>query len=151
LISREPNVDRQEDASMGRLIPISPAGVKARFYLQVVIAAVLALTVILPAGSPFTERASAYTCNVYVYAPRDYGSYAYADAEASCPSQYEYKTLSVCLIKQGVCVITCGYDSGYQSYYYASRSGCYGSGYYYARATLTNQSPRYSYSVYVTC
>jgi len=86
-----------------------------------------------------------------VYAPRDYGSYAYADADVSCPALNEYKTLSVCLIKQGVGVISCGYDSGYQSYYYAGTSGCYGSGYYFTRATLTNQPSRYSYNVYISC
>lgn len=140
----------REDADMDRVTGVCSL-LKVRSYSQMLIAVLLALVVVLPAASPFTERASAYTCTVYVYAPRDYGTYAYVDAEASCPAPYEYKTLSVCLIKQGVGVISCGYDSEYQTNYYAGTSGCYGSGYYYTRANFTNQPARYSHSVYITC
>lgn len=102
-------------------------------------------------GEPVAEDAAANTCSTYAYVPRDYGSNAFADAAASCPSVSEYKTLSVCLIKQGVGVIACSHDSGYQANYYAGVSSCYGSVYYYTQATLTNQAPRYSNSVYITC
>lgn len=132
-------------------LPHVASFLKARVYFQLIIATLLALSAVLPPASPFAEQASAYTCGVYVDAPRDYGTYAYAYAEARCPARHEYKTLSVCLIKQGGAVISCRYDSGYQTHYYAGTSGCYGSDYYYTRVILTNQPPRYSYSAYISC
>lgn len=122
-----------------------------RVLIRAAIAVVLALAVILPAGSPFVGRTLAYTCTVYAYAPVDYGPYALAQGEAYCPAGYEYKTLTVCLVKSGVGTIECRYDPGYQTYYYAATPDCYGSGYYYTAVTFTNQGTRYSNSVYITC
>jgi hypothetical protein len=115
------------------------------------VAALLALAVLLPTGSPFVGEAEAYACSVYPYVPQDRGAYALAQGAAECPRSSEYKTLSVCLIKSGYGVISCRYDSGAQWSYYAASSGCADSGYYYTRPILSNQSARYSGSVFITC
>lgn len=115
------------------------------------IAALLAVAVLLPMGSPFLSEAEAYACTVYAYAPLDQGSYALARGEANCPGSFEYKTLSVCLIKSGYSIVSCRYDPGYQQSYYATASGCVGTGYYSTRVILTNQATRYSSTVFITC
>lgn len=124
---------------------------RGHFLARMLMAALLALAILLPIGSPFVGEAEAYACSVYPYAPQDRGSYALAQGAADCPGGFEYKTLSVCLVKSSYGVVSCSYDSGAQWSYYAAASGCAGSGYYYTRAILTNQPSRYSGSVYVTC
>lgn len=121
------------------------------FLIRMVIAVLLAAAVLLPMESPFTDEAGAYACSVYPYAPQDRGTYALSRGAAECPGGSESKTLAVCLVKSNGVVVRCGYDSGVQLSYYGAASGCAGTGYYYTRVTLTNQSARYSESAFITC
>lgn len=58
---------------------------KSRIHLQVLFATLPVLTALLPATSPFTERAWDYTSKVFIDAPRDHGRNAYASAYVACP------------------------------------------------------------------